>query len=76
MRVPQLQMEAMRASAQRGRNVAVLRGEEKVADFLQRTLQQPRVFYRREPERTPFVVGGKQGRNVAEWRTGDETSRE
>lgn len=57
-RVPQLQMEAMRASAQRGRNVAVIRGEEKVADFLQRTLQQPRVFYRREPERSPFVIGG------------------
>ncbi|MBK7136932.1 MAG: caspase family protein [Rhodocyclales bacterium] len=58
-RVPQLQLEAMRATAQRGRNVAVVRGEEKLADVLQRTLQQPRVFYRREPERTPFVIGGK-----------------
>ena len=58
-RVPQLQVEAMRATAQGGGNVPVIRGEEKLADFLQRTLQQPRVFYRREPERSSFVIGGK-----------------
>ena len=58
-RVPQLQLAAMRESAERGRKVAVVRGEETEADPLKRSLQQPRIFYRREPERTPFVVGGR-----------------
>jgi len=57
--VPQLQLAAMRDSAERGRKVAVVRGEETEADPLKRSLQQPRIFYRREPERTPFVVGGR-----------------
>lgn len=58
-RVPQLQLDAMQDLEKRGRKVAVVRGEETEADPLKRSLQQPRIFYRREPERTPFVVGGK-----------------
>jgi len=58
-RVPQLQLDAMQDLEKRGRKVAVVRGEETEADPLKRSLQQPRIFYRREPERTPFVVGGR-----------------
>jgi WD40 repeat protein len=58
-RVPQLQLDAMQDLEKRGRKVAVVRGEETEADVLKRSLQQPRIFYRREPERTLFVVGGK-----------------
>ncbi|NJD36657.1 MAG: hypothetical protein FIA96_17830 [Betaproteobacteria bacterium] len=56
-RVPQLQLAAMQDLEKRGRKVAVVRGEETEVDVLKRSLQQPRVFYRRETERTPFVVG-------------------
>jgi hypothetical protein len=39
-----------------GRNVAFVEGEEKIEDLAERSLQRPRVFYRREPEAQPLVV--------------------
>lgn len=55
-RVPQMQETKMRTA--RGVSVAIafVEGEEKVADVDKRTLQRPRVFYRREQEAQPLVV--------------------
>ena len=55
-RVPQMQETKMRTA--HGLNVAIafVEGEEKVGDVDKRTLQRPRVFYRREQEGQPLVV--------------------
>lgn len=55
-RVPELQLEEMRAARASGRDIAVVDGEEKIEDLSRRSIQQPRAFYRREPERNPLVV--------------------
>jgi uncharacterized caspase-like protein len=55
-RVPELQGEAMRQAHAQGRELAFVPGEETRAKLEERSLQRPRVFYRREPEREPFVV--------------------
>jgi hypothetical protein len=34
----------------------MVEGEEKIEAVAQRSLQRPRVFYRREPEAQPLVV--------------------
>ena len=55
--VPQLQLASMQEAQKQGRGFAVLDGEEKeLASPEQRSLQRPRVFYRREPETQPFIV--------------------
>jgi WD40 repeat protein len=53
-RVPQMQEEKMRES--RGLGIAFVEGEQKVADPEKRSVQRPRVFYRREIEANPLVV--------------------
>ncbi len=54
-RVPQVQVEKMRQAREAKRDVAFVDGEEKI-DLDKRTLQHPRVFYRREIEAQPMVV--------------------
>jgi uncharacterized caspase-like protein len=57
-RVPQLQLDRMRAAARRGIKLAYATGDEQVADAEQRNIQRPRAYYRREVEADPFFVGG------------------
>jgi len=56
LRVPQLQIEMMRQARRQGKDLAFVEGEEVVSKLSKRSLQRPRVFYRREPEARPFVV--------------------
>ncbi len=56
LRVPQMQEQGMQDARKLGRNLAIVEGEEKIDDPAQRSLQRPRVFYRREPEAQPLVV--------------------
>lgn len=56
-RVPQMQVELMReAQEKRGVNVSFVQGDEKIDDPAERSLQRPRVFYRREADPRPLVV--------------------
>jgi WD40 repeat protein len=56
-RVPQIQLEMMRKQAGgRGLNLVFVEGEE--SEIVEkRSLQRPRVFYRREADARPFVIG-------------------
>ena len=55
--VPQLQLASMREAQRQGRGVGIIDGEEKeIVSPEQRSLQRPRVFYRREIEAQPFIV--------------------
>jgi hypothetical protein len=56
LRVPLMQEQGMQDARKLGRNLAVVEGEEEIDDLAKRSLQRPRVFYRREPESVPFVV--------------------
>jgi WD40 repeat protein len=53
-RVPQMQQEKMQQG--RGIGIAFTEGEENISDPGKRSLQRPRVFYRRELETTPLVI--------------------
>ncbi|HEY6121925.1 MAG TPA: caspase family protein [Pyrinomonadaceae bacterium] len=55
-RVPRMQEAKMRDTRGVGLGVAFVEGEQKVTDVDKRTLQRPRVFYRREEETEPLVV--------------------
>lgn len=55
-RVPQMQEEKMKQSRDLGLNIAFTEGEQKIDDPNKRTVQRPRVFYRREMEANPLVV--------------------
>ncbi|MGH9882793.1 MAG: caspase family protein, partial [Pyrinomonadaceae bacterium] len=55
-RVPRMQEEKMRTARGLRIELAFVEGEEKVADVDKRTVQRPRVFYRREQEAQPVVV--------------------
>jgi len=55
-RVPQLQLMMMEGARTAGREVAVVDGEQRIGDIEQRTLQRPRVFYRRETDAESFTV--------------------
>jgi WD40 repeat protein/uncharacterized caspase-like protein len=55
-RVPQMQEQKMKESRGLGLNIAFTEGEQKIADPEKRSVQRPRVFYRREMEATPLVV--------------------
>jgi hypothetical protein len=55
-RVPRMQETKMRAGRGLKHQVAFVEGEEKVEDTDKRSLQRPRVFYRREPEAQPLIV--------------------
>ena len=55
-RVPRIQQEALRETRGLEHPIAFVEGEESINDPSKRSLQQPRVFYRREPERQPLIV--------------------
>jgi len=64
-RVPEIQAEKMREGRGLGLNLAFTEGEQKIADPDKRSVQRPRVFYRREMEANPLVVakaGARQDR--------------
>jgi len=55
-RVPRMQEAKMRESRGVGLGIAFVEGEQKVTDVDKRSLQRPRVFYRREQETDPLIV--------------------
>ena len=55
-RVPRMQEEKMKQSRGLGIDIAFTEGEQKIADPEKRSVQRPRVFYRREMEANPLVV--------------------
>jgi WD40 repeat protein/uncharacterized caspase-like protein len=55
-RVPQMQEEKMKEKRGLGLEIAFTEGEQKIADPEKRSLQRPRVFYRREMETNPLVI--------------------
>ena len=55
-RVPQMQQEKMMQGRGLGLEISFTEGETNVADPQKRSVQQPRVFYRRELEATPLVI--------------------
>jgi WD40 repeat protein/uncharacterized caspase-like protein len=61
-RVPQMQEEKMKQSRGLGLNIAFTEGEQKT-DPEKRSVQRPRVFYRREMETNPLVVAKPTGPN-------------
>lgn len=56
VRVPQLQLAAMREARGAGRALAFMDGEQTISEVERRSLQHPRVFYRREAEEKPMVI--------------------
>lgn len=55
-RVPEMQQEKMTAGRGVGLGIAFAEGEANVADPQKRSVQRPRVFYRRELEVSPLVI--------------------
>ena len=55
-RVPEMQAEKMQEARLLKHEVAFVDGEEKNPEIRQRSVQQPRVFYRREMEADPLVI--------------------
>ncbi|HJT65942.1 MAG TPA: caspase family protein, partial [Pyrinomonadaceae bacterium] len=55
-RVPQMQQEKMMQGRGVGLEISFTEGEPTATDPSQRSLQRPRVFYRRELEATPLVI--------------------
>jgi WD40 repeat protein len=55
-RVPRMQEVKMRETRGLKLGVAFVEGEEKLADVDKRSVQRPRVFYRREAETEPLIV--------------------
>ena len=55
-RVPQMQEAKMKESRGVGVQIAFTEGEQNVAEPEKRTVQRPRVFYRRELEANPLVI--------------------
>ncbi|MDQ2976363.1 MAG: caspase family protein [Acidobacteriota bacterium] len=55
-RVPQMQEEKMKQGRGIGLEIAFTEGEQKIADPEKRSVQRPRVFYRRELEANPLVI--------------------
>jgi len=55
-RVPQMQEEKMKETRGVGLAIAFTEGEQNIADPQKRTLQRPRVFYRRDVEASPLVI--------------------
>ncbi|MDX6530895.1 MAG: hypothetical protein QOH41_3185 [Blastocatellia bacterium] len=55
-RVPNMQLEKMKAARGVGLNLSFVEGEKRVPDSERRAVQTPRVFYRRESEARPLVV--------------------
>jgi uncharacterized caspase-like protein len=55
-RVPQMQQEKMTQGRGLGLEIAFTEGETSIADPQKRSVQRPRVFYRRELETNPLVI--------------------
>jgi WD40 repeat protein/uncharacterized caspase-like protein len=55
-RVPQMQEEKTKQLRGLGLNIAFTEGEQKITDPEKRSVQRPRVFYRREMEANPLVM--------------------
>ena len=55
-RVPQMQQKEMRARELRLEEMTFVEGEERIRDVNKRSVQRPRVFYRRELEVHPLIV--------------------
>jgi WD40 repeat protein/uncharacterized caspase-like protein len=55
-RVPQMQDEKIKQSRGLGKQIAFTEDDQNVADPQKRTVQRPRVFYRRELEANPLVI--------------------
>ncbi|HEX6283363.1 MAG TPA: hypothetical protein VFZ71_00755, partial [Pyrinomonadaceae bacterium] len=55
-RVPQMQQEKMTQGRDLGLAIAFTEGEANIEDPNKRSVQRPRVFYRRELEATPLVI--------------------
>jgi WD40 repeat protein len=55
-RVPLMQEEKMKQGRSLGLEIAFTEGEQKIADPDKRSVQRPRVFYRREMETDPLVM--------------------
>jgi uncharacterized caspase-like protein len=55
-RVPQMQAEKMIESRLLKHDVVFVDGEEKIENVQQRSVQQPRVYYRREMESEPLII--------------------
>ncbi|MCA1578212.1 MAG: caspase family protein [Acidobacteria bacterium] len=55
-RVPQMQQEKMTQGRGLGLEIAFTEGETNIADPQKRSVQRPRVFYRRELETNPLVI--------------------
>ncbi|MBI3001776.1 MAG: caspase family protein [Deltaproteobacteria bacterium] len=61
-RVPQMQTAMMKEGRSRGQEVVFVDGEEAIKELEKRSLQHPRVFYRREVEAQPLVVAKPEGK--------------
>ncbi len=55
-RVPQMQEEKMKQARSIGLEIAFIEGDQNIADLLKRSVQRPRVFYRRELEANPLII--------------------
>ncbi len=55
-RVPQMQEEKMKQGRGVGLEIAFTEGEQKIADPEKRSVQRPRVFYRRELEANQLII--------------------
>jgi WD40 repeat protein/uncharacterized caspase-like protein len=55
-RVPNMQLDKMKAARDVGLNLSFVASEERVANSERRLTQTPRVFYRRESEGRPLIV--------------------
>jgi hypothetical protein len=55
-RVPQMQEDKMKQGRAIGLEITFTEGEQKIAEPEKRTVQRPRVFYRRELESSPLVI--------------------
>jgi len=59
-RVPRMQEAKMKETRGVGVGVAFVEGEQKITDVDKRSVQRPRVFYRREEDTQPLVVARPQ----------------
>ncbi len=60
LRVPQMQETMMQKARKLGREIAFVEGEQVIKELAKRSLQRPRVFYRREPEAELLIVAKPQ----------------
>jgi uncharacterized caspase-like protein len=56
LRVPQMQEAQMQEVRKAGRDLVFVEGEQNVREIEKRSLQRPRVFYRRDAESHPLII--------------------